>query len=181
MKTLTQITTIGRRCMATAAPNASTSTPKSYPFSKSAIILPEPYKATPAGLRKGKGIMAHLQKTLPTPEKQTLLRKLFSRSSPDRLWPGSVLTVTMDHAPGTFTGVLLAIRRRGPDTSFVLRNVIQRTGVEMQLFANSPGIKDIKVIQKPPNGRMKRAKLFYLRESPEKMSAIAGGAGKSRK
>lgn len=165
--------------MATAASTSSSA--KSYPFSSDAIILPEPFKTAPAGLRAGKGLMAHLLKTLPSPEKQTLLRKLFSKQSPERLYAGSVLTVTMEHAPGTFTGVLLAIRRRGPDSSFVLRNVIQRTGVEMQIFPNSPHIKDIKVVQKPPGGRMKRAKLFYLRDSPDKMSAIAGGGGGNKK
>lgn len=84
------------------------------------------------------------------------------------------MTVTLDHAPTTFTGVLLSIRRRGPDTSFILRNIIQRTGVEMQFFVNSPHLKDVKLVQKPPKGRMRRAKLFYLRDSPEQMSMIAG-------
>lgn len=145
-----------------------------YPFSKTALVPPPPFVAPTKLLREGKGLMQYLHKSLPTPVKQDMLRSLFSRSSPTQLLPGSILTVTLEHAPTTFTGVLLAIRRRGPDTSFVLRNIIQRTGVEMQFFVNSPHLKDIKVVQKPPNGRMRRAKLFYLRDSPEKMSMIAG-------
>lgn len=124
--------------------------------------------------------MAQLYKTLPSEHTQTLLATLFSRRHPDRLLPGSVLTVTSIHAPTTFTGVLLAIRRRGSGTSFVLRNVIQRTGVEMRFFVGSPHLKDIKVVQKARRstsqsgrGGMRRAKLFYLRDSPEKMSQIS--------
>jgi len=152
-----------------------------YPFSNAAILPPHPKTTITPSLRKGKGIMAHIHKTLPTPEKQALISTLFSRRHPDRLLPGSVLTVTLGHAPTSFSGVLLSIRRRGPDTSFLLRNVVQRTGVEMQFFVNSPHVKEIKVIQRAGGGggkegrRMRRAKLFYLRDSPDKMSEISAG------
>jgi len=159
--------------MSTAA-QTTKGIPQTYPFSKTAIVHPPPFVPPPNALKTGKGLMPYLLKTLPTPEKQKMLRNLFSRHSPNQLRPGSIVTVTMEHAPQTFTGVLLAIRRRGPDTSFVLRNVIQRTGVELQIFANSPHVKDIKVVRKPPKGRMRRAKLYYLRDSPEKMGVIAG-------
>ncbi|KAJ8086363.1 hypothetical protein PM082_005186 [Marasmius tenuissimus] len=162
------------RSMATAA----TATPKPYPFSKTAILHPEPSVAPPTPLLKGKGLMPYLSKNLPSPEKQAMLHDLFSRHSPNRLYAGSVVSVTLEHAPFLFTGVILGIRRRGPDTSFVLRNVIQRTGVEMQIFANSPLVKSIKLLQKPPKGRMRRAKLYYLRDSPEKMSELASGKKK---
>ncbi|KAJ7283863.1 hypothetical protein C8J57DRAFT_1498864 [Mycena rebaudengoi] len=157
---------VTKRLMSTAA--------KPYPFSKTALILPEPYAAPPPALKEGKGLMPYLSKTLPTPAKQQMLRNLFSRHSRTQLYPGSIITVTLDHAPMIFTGVLLSIRRRGPDTSFVVRNIIQRTGVEMQFYVNSPHLKDIKTLQPPPKGRMRRAKLYYLRDDPEKMSAIAG-------
>jgi large subunit ribosomal protein L19 len=159
----------------------STASSGSYPYSANAVLLPPPVPQPTASLLKGKGLMAQLNKTLPSEEKQTLLATLFSRRHPKRLLPGSVITVTLTHAPTTFTGVLLGIRRRGPATSFVLRNVIQRTGVEMQFFANSPHLKDIQVVQRAGGGggkegkRMRRAKLFYLRDSPEKMSQISAG------
>lgn len=151
-----------------------------YPYSTNAISLPPPISNPVASLLKGRGLMAHLNKALPSEEKQKLLATLFSRRHPKRLLPGSVITVTSIHAPTTFTGVLLAIRRRGPATSFILRNVIQRTGVEMQFFANSPHLKNIQVVQNAGGGggegkRMRRAKLFYLRDSPEKMSQISAG------
>lgn len=152
-----------------------------YPYSTNAIFLPPPIPYPTASLLKGKGLMAHLSRTLPSEDKQKLLATLFSRRHPERLLPGSVITVTSTHAPTTFTGVLLAIRRRGPATSFTLRNVIQRTGVEMQFFANSPHLKEIQVVQRAGGSggkdgkRMRRAKLFYLRDSPEKMSQISAG------
>lgn len=145
-----------------------------YPFSKTALMPPPTHIENAKALRVGKGLIQHLRETLPPPNKQAMLRKFFSRRSPDCLLPGSIVTVTLEHAPNTFTGVLLGIRRRGPDSSFVLRNVVQRTGVEMQFFATSPHLKEIKVVKRPPKGRMRKAKLYYLRDSPEKMSTIAG-------
>ncbi|KAL4241485.1 bacterial ribosomal protein bL19 family protein [Abortiporus biennis] len=154
-----------------------------YPFSKSAIIPPLPPTPPPAHLKQGKGLMQYIQKTLPSPEKQKLLATYFSKTHPERILPGSVLAVSLNHAPTTFSGVVMSIRRRGPDTSFLLRNIINRTGVEMQFYVNSPHVKDIKVIQRAGGGtgggktgrRMRRAKLFYLRDSPEKMTAISAG------
>lgn len=125
--------------------------------------------------------MQHVRETILSPEKQKLLSDLFSRHSPNCIQPGSVLRVTMNYAPNVFSGVVLSIRRRGPDTSFVLRNVVNRTGVEMQFFPASPHITDIQVIRKEGSGggragrRARRAKLFYLRDSPEKMTNISQG------
>ncbi|KAI6117645.1 hypothetical protein EV401DRAFT_2057766 [Pisolithus croceorrhizus] len=154
-----------------------------YPFSKNAL-LPVPLAVPPDradALRKGRGLMYFLQQNLPEPKKRQWLQTLFSRQHPQRLLPGSVLTVTLEHAPGIFSGVLLSVRRRGPDTSFVVRNVVQRTGVEMQFFVNSPHLKDIRIIQRAggepgkEGRRQRRAKLFFLRDSPSKMSAISAG------
>jgi large subunit ribosomal protein L19 len=153
----------------------------SYPFSRVAIIPPGPSVPPPKPLLKGTGLMPYLQNTLPTPDKQELLSTLFKRRHPKRLYVGSVLTVTLAHAPTVFSGVLISIRRRGPDTSFLLRNIIQGVGVEMQFFVCSPHLKEIKVVHRaggsgPRSGkRMRRAKLFYLRDSPEKMTAISAG------
>lgn len=126
--------------------------------------------------------MAYLQQTLPSTEKQHIIGTLFSRTHPERVRPGSVLTVNLAHAPTTFSGVLIAVRRRGPDTSFVLRNVVQRTGVEMQFFVNSPHLKEIVVVSraggaggKKKREGLKKAKLFFLRDSPERMTSVAAG------
>lgn len=147
---------------------------ESYPFSKTAIIPPVPHIAPALALHEGRGVMEYLNKTLPPLDKQKMLTRLFSRHSVDCLRPGSIVTIVSDVAPTSFTGVLLAIRRRGMSTSFTVRNIINRTGVEMQYFPVSPHVLDIKLVRPPPEGRMRRAKLFYLRDSPQKMSMIAG-------
>ncbi|KAI0301812.1 translation protein SH3-like domain-containing protein [Multifurca ochricompacta] len=158
-----------------------TTSSRIYPYSRVAIIPSAPPGSPPASLRRGKGLMAYLQQTLPSTEKQKIISTIFSRTHPDRVRPGTVLTVNLTHAPTSFSGVLISVRRRGPDTSFVLRNVVQRTGVEMQFFVNSPHVKEILVVsraggldRKKRKG-LKKAKLFYLRDSPEKMTAMSAG------
>ncbi|CAL1702334.1 unnamed protein product [Somion occarium] len=167
------------RSFATAAPSTSAS---KYPFSKAAIIPPVTPPADPTRLRKGKGLMEYVRKTLPPPNKQAMLETYFGKRSPQRMLPGSVVAVKLNHAPTTFAGVVISIRRRGPDTSFVLRNVMNRVGVETQFYVNSPHVKNIQVVQRASGGqgaresrRSRRAKLFYLRDSPEKMTAISAG------
>jgi large subunit ribosomal protein L19 len=169
------ITTTAAR---TTATSPASTTP--YPFSKTALLPTSvhPKDAPLQKLKQGKGLMPYLQRTLYSPGKAEMMHALFSRRSPSQLKVGSIITVLNEQAPTTFTGVLIAIRRRGPDSSFTLRNILNRTGIEMQFFPNAPGVKEVKVIRSPPKGRMRRAKLYYLRNSPEKMSMLAGGKNK---
>lgn len=99
-----------------------------------------------------------------------------------RLKPGSVLSVASYTDPTRtsstiFSGVLLGIARKGLDTSFTLRNIVNRTGLEMKYKVYSPMIKKIEVI-KSADGKsglklMKRAKVNYLRDRPGVMNQIA--------
>ncbi len=61
---------------------------------------------------------------------------------------------------------------------------MQRTGVEMQFFVNSPHVKEIVVVPrvggraadgKKKRKGLRRAKLLYLRDSPKSMTAISAG------
>ena len=90
--------------------------------------------------------MMHLRESLPTSYTKTLLDTYFNSQSAEQLYPGSVLSVQFDG--GSFAGVLISIRHKGVDTSFTLRNVIQRTGVEMRFTVGSPLIKEVKVISR---------------------------------
>jgi large subunit ribosomal protein L19 len=172
-----------RACAAPAAFNASkASSSAAYTFAAQAKADNTARNLDPA-LKLGKGLMAHLQRTLPAADKQALLAKFLARDGPnsERILPGSVLTIHSDQSPTTFSGVLVGVRRRGPDTSIVLRNVIQRTGVEIRYFVNSPHVKKIDVVRNggPAGGakkgrRTRRAKVTYIRHSSEKMSAMAG-------
>lgn len=172
----------GRFLSTTTEKAASANSPSTttYPFSRTALLPPSvhPKDVQLEKLKQGKGLMPYLQRTLYSAGKAEIMHALFSRRSPTHLKVGSIVTVLNEQAPTTFTGVLIAIRRRGPDSSFTLRNILNRTGIEMQFFPNAPGVKEVNVIRPPPKGRMRRAKLFYLRGSPEKMSVLAGGKNK---
>jgi large subunit ribosomal protein L19 len=147
-----------------------------YIFSKEAVVSSCPSDPS-AALRKGKGLIEHVRRELVPSEKREWLTTLFARNHPNRLLPGSVVSITQTHAPTNFTGILISLRRRGLDSSIILRNVVQRVGVEIQVFLGSPHLKEIKVLQradgKSGSKRARRAKLYYLRDAPDKMSAIS--------
>jgi ribosomal protein L19 len=115
-------------------------------------------------------------------------RALFDKSSQTCLPIGSVLEVeTWDDYPKntTFTafiGHMIAVRRRGIDTSFRLRTVISRLGVEQVFRVFSPNIKAIRVLHRGAvRGRpYKRAKLFFTRE-PGTRNTLGGVEGVLRK
>jgi ribosomal protein L19 len=100
-------------------------------------------------------------------------RELFSRTNPQGVKPGSIVLVETMNGPNettssTFMGVCIAIRRKGIDTNFTLRNIVMRVGVEQRYSLYSPLLKSIKVMQKPNEIKFRRAKLFYLRDQPGK-------------
>ncbi len=157
-------------------------TSQEYPFSK-VVTFSQPSGLLPTSLLGGKGLMEHIDKTIPSPTAKSFLETYFNPSHKDRLTPGSVVSVTLTN--GSFAGVVISIRHQGADSNFTLRNVIQRTGVEFRFNVGSPQIRDIKVISRaggngPRDGkRMRRAKLFYLRDQPAKMTAISASVKKA--
>jgi large subunit ribosomal protein L19 len=60
-----------------------------------------------------------------------------------------------------FEGLVIAINRRGPRTSFTVRKVSYGIGVERVFPLNSPMIDKIEVGNR---GKVRRAKLYYLRK-----------------
>ncbi|KAG8791350.1 hypothetical protein FRC17_008762 [Serendipita sp. 399] len=153
---------------ATASTSSSSSPFRPYPFSSKVQSLPvptqlipnsnrfltnaylkHPFKPTPLqSLRKGIGLMTHLSQTLPNPRSHTLFSSFFARRGKGRIYPGSVLTVTLSKPPYTFSGVLMSIRRKGADSNILLRNVVRKMGVEMRIFLGSPTLLGIKVVQR---------------------------------
>ncbi|KAF7727526.1 hypothetical protein EC973_007431 [Apophysomyces ossiformis] len=100
-------------------------------------------------------------------------RELFSRKNPKGVKPGSIVLVeTLNAANETstssFMGVCIAIRRKGIDTSFTLRNIVMRVGVEQRFSLYSPLVKSVRILQNPTEWKVRRAKLFYLRHNPGK-------------
>jgi len=99
-------------------------------------------------------------------------RSLFEKSSKTCLPIGSVLEVEMwDDPPDntsfqTFAGHMIAVRRRGIDTSFRLRSIVSRIGVEQVFKLFATNIKTIRIVHRGAlrGRRYKRAKLFFTRK-----------------
>lgn len=68
-----------------------------------------------------------------------------------------------------FEGDVIAIRRKGIATTFTLRKISYGVGVERIFPINSPYISEIEVLRK---GRVRRAKLYYLRRLSGKNARI---------
>ncbi|OZJ06854.1 hypothetical protein BZG36_00147, partial [Bifiguratus adelaidae] len=99
--------------------------------------------------------------------------ELFSKKNPNAVRPGSILLVEnytskSKDTTATFMGVVIAIRRKGLDTNFTLRNIVLKVGVEQRFSLYSPMLKSIKVLS-PAKEKFRRAKLFYLRDKPGKV------------
>jgi large subunit ribosomal protein L19 len=153
--------------------NLADSSPE-YPFSRNIHVPPPSTTPIPAHAlspRNGSSVVTHINTQLrEVYDPQRLLKTLFSRRHPFRARPGSVISVISYTTPArtttsTFSGVLLSIRRRGVDTSFRLRNMVGKTGVESDFKVCSPMIKDMR--------NLGRAQVNYLRERPQVMAQIA--------
>ena len=69
-----------------------------------------------------------------------------------------------------FQGAVIAIKNRGNRTTFIVRKVSQGGyGVERVLPLYSPAVEKIEVIRR---GRVRRAKLYYLRDRIGKAARI---------
>ncbi len=68
-----------------------------------------------------------------------------------------------------FEGVVIARRNRGLHSAFTVRKISHGTGVERVFQSYSPLIESIEVKRK---GRVRRAKLFYLRNLEGKAARI---------
>ncbi|SPO31841.1 related to 50S ribosomal protein L19 [Ustilago trichophora] len=197
-----------RRCLSTtkasteaaAAASSSKSAAESqrsavYPFSSAALIPEVPaFVSTKKGITPPPAPKTIFDAVMPRVHSELRARydpgnrltKLFDRKSADRIPSGSVLIVESWTTPlktnfSSFSGVLIAVRRRGVSTSFVLRNLVQKLGVEMRFNLYSPLLKDVRVIQKAEAGkndksgklrRTRRAKLYYLRKDDRRLAGI---------
>ena len=80
--------------------------------------------------------------------------------------PGDTVEVNVKIKEGNnsriqaFTGVVIARQGGGVRETFVVRKISFGTGVERRFPLHSPVIDSIKVVRK---GRVRRAKLYYLR------------------
>jgi large subunit ribosomal protein L19 len=68
-----------------------------------------------------------------------------------------------------FEGVVIGLRGRGIQSSFVVRKISFGVGVERIFPLHSPTVDKIKVLR---HGKVRRAKLYYLRERTGKAAKI---------
>lgn len=68
-----------------------------------------------------------------------------------------------------FEGDVIAMRHTGINRTITVRRVFQGVGVERVFLLHSPRIDSIKVIQR---GKVRRAKLYYLRKLVGKAARI---------
>lgn len=89
--------------------------------------------------------------------------------------PGDTIVISYKIIEGNkeriqdFRGDVINIRGEGKNKTFTVRKVSSGVGVERIFPFSSPNIAEIKVIKK---GRVRRAKLFYLRELSGKKARI---------
>ena len=69
-----------------------------------------------------------------------------------------------------FAGVVIRIRRLGSSSNFTVRRVSQGVGVERTFLYHSPRVEKVEVSRR---GRVRRAKLYYLRGRIGKAARIA--------
>lgn len=68
-----------------------------------------------------------------------------------------------------FEGLVISIRNAGPRYSFTVRKISHSIGVERSFLAHSPKVEKIEVVRR---GRVRRAKLYYIREKIGKAARI---------
>jgi large subunit ribosomal protein L19 len=105
---------------------------------------------------------------------QDLNARQMKKEIPD-FSPGDTVVVQVKVKEGdreraqAYEGVVIAISNRGLNSSFTVRKISHGEGVERVFQTYSPAIADIQVKRR---GRVRRAKLYYLRDRSGKSARI---------
>jgi large subunit ribosomal protein L19 len=108
-------------------------------------------------------------------EQEQIDRLTADKSLPD-FAPGDTVRVMVKVVEGTreriqaFEGVCIARKNAGLNSSFTVRKLSYGEGVERVFPLYSPRIEDIELVRR---GRVRRAKLYYLRGRTGKAARIA--------
>src|SRR3954468_2197010 len=104
------------------------------------------------------------------------VEKLKAKRAVPEFRPGDTLKVSVKVIEGNrervqaFEGVCIARRNRGVNSAFTVRKISYGEGVERVFPLYSPRIDSIEVVRR---GRVRRAKLYYLRERRGKSARIS--------
>lgn len=95
------------------------------------------------------------------------------RRNPRSVKPGDIVRVTFKNGD-PFNGVVLSIKLRGIDTSFLLRNELTRVAVEMSVKVFNPNIQSVEIVQRAQR-KIRRARLYYMRfvDHPINLSTVS--------
>ena len=108
-------------------------------------------------------------------EAEELLRLVATREIPE-FQPGDTLIVNVKVKEGertrvqAYEGVCISRKGGGIQESFTVRKISYGEGVERVFPVHSPNIDSIKVLRR---GKVRRAKLYYLRDRRGKSARIA--------
>ena len=104
------------------------------------------------------------------------VKKILAKKKFPKFYSGDVIKVGVRIVEGKrervqyFEGVCIAKKNRGINSSFIVRKISFGEGVERTFSLYSAIISSIKVIR---SGKVKRAKLYYLRERRGKSARIS--------
>ena len=104
------------------------------------------------------------------------VKKILSEKKIPDFFPGDVVKVGVRITEGKkeriqyFEGVCIAKKNRDLNSSFTVRKISFGEGVERTFALYSPNVDSIKVIR---SGKVRRAKLYYLRDRKGKSARIA--------
>ena len=104
------------------------------------------------------------------------MQKLIAGKKIPEFFPGDTIRVGVRIVEGkrervqNFEGVCIAKKNRDLNSSFTVRKISFGEGVERTFALYSPNVDSIKVIR---SGKVRRAKLYYLRDRKGKSARIA--------
>ena len=107
---------------------------------------------------------------------QSNVKKILAEKKIPEFFPGDIVKVGVRITEGKrdriqyFEGVCIAKKNRSINSSFTVRKISFGEGVERTFALFSPIVDSIKVIR---SGKVRRAKLYYLRDRTGKSARIA--------
>lgn len=124
-------------------------------------------------LRKRKTYQKRCKFIMQTLEDEKM-REIAASSAVVPFRPGDVVRVKVEvlenrRRANWFTGIVIARRNRGMGSSFTLRSVMANVPVERTFPLYAPTIKAMEIVERR---KVRRAKLYYLRDKPLRYSRV---------
>ena len=104
------------------------------------------------------------------------VKKISAEKKLPEFFPGDIIKVGVKITEGKrdriqyFEGVCIAKKNRDINSSFTVRKISFGEGVERTFALYSPNVSSIKIVR---SGKVRRAKLYYLRDRKGKSARIA--------